>query len=71
MVCPLFIPLFIPDEFVAFIDQHGSDKAPSEKVVKGYKVKVNYKAIDESEQKARREAIAKIIVQSMKRVEKK
>lgn len=65
------VRFFLPDEFVAFIDQHGSVAAQGEQIVKGYKVKVNYKAIDETEQKSRREAIAKIIVQSMKRMEKK
>jgi type IV secretory system conjugative DNA transfer VirD4/TraG family protein/type IV secretion system coupling TraD/TrwB family protein len=65
------VRFFLPDDFVAFIDQHGSENPKKETIVKGYKVKVNFKALDEKDQKARRESIAKILVQSMKRMERK
>jgi hypothetical protein len=39
--------------------------------VKGYKVKVQYQPVDEAEQKAKREAVANVILQAMKRMKGK
>lgn len=59
---------FLPEEFIAYLEQQEATAAGTEKIVKGYKVKVKYKTVDDDEQKARRQAIAKVIVQSMKRM---
>ena len=61
---------FLPEEFIGYLEQQEATAAGTEKIVKGYKVKVKYKAVDDEEQKARRQAIAKVIVQSMKRLDK-
>lgn len=37
-----------------------------EKRVKGYKVKVQYQALEEEKKKARREAVAHVILQSLR-----
>jgi len=42
-----------------------------EERVKGYKVKVQYQALEEGEKKARREAIAQVILQSLRRQREK
>ena len=64
------VRFFLPEQFTAFLEEDAASSAGSETVVKGYKVKVNYKAVETSAQKEKREAIAKVIVQSMKRMEK-
>jgi hypothetical protein len=35
--------------------------------IKGYKVKVQYQPLEEEEKKARREAVAQVILQSLRR----
>lgn len=42
-----------------------------EEKVKGYKVKVQYQALEEKDRKARREAIAQVILQSLRRRKEK
>jgi len=56
-----------PEEMIAFLDKQAADNASTEKIVRGYKVKVNYTAVDEQTQKKKREAIARLMVESMKR----
>jgi len=41
-----------------------------EEKIKGYKVRVQYQPLEEGERKARREAIAQFIVQSLRRQKK-
>jgi len=41
--------------------------AGREERVKGYKVRVQYQALEEEEKKAKREAIAQVILQSLRR----
>ncbi|MCI0561496.1 MAG: type IV secretory system conjugative DNA transfer family protein, partial [Nitrososphaera sp.] len=59
---------FLPEEFIGYITEQGSTKAQTEKTVRGYKVKVKYSAVDQEEQSARKQAIAKVIAGSVKRL---
>jgi hypothetical protein len=63
------VHFFLLEEFIHYIDKEVAESAGSETTVKGYKVKVNYTAVSEAEQKNRRQQIAKVILQSMKRLE--
>jgi F0F1-type ATP synthase delta subunit len=62
------IQYFSPEEFIVFLDEKQLQNKTQRKTVRGYKVKVNYKVGDASAQKQKQDAIAKLIVQSMKRM---
>jgi hypothetical protein len=59
---------FLPEEFIGYLDQQEAEAVGSEKTIKGYKVRVKYTALEDEERKSRRQAIAKVILQSMKRM---
>jgi hypothetical protein len=59
---------FLPEEFVAFLDQTAKAHVSGESNVRGYKVKVKYKQPGSGEQAAQRAAIAKVILQAMRRL---
>ena len=66
---PHFDDLFFrPEEFVQHLTEQGATKAQTEKTVRGYKVKVRYSAVDQEEQSAGKQAIAKVIAGSVKRI---
>jgi hypothetical protein len=58
---------FLPEEFISYLDTLEVPTAGVQ-TVRGYTLKVKYHAMGKSEQKARRDAIAKVIVGSMKRM---
>jgi len=64
------VQFLMPEEFITFLDQEIAEEAQTVSTVRGYKVKVNYTALNESEKQQRKEAIAKIILQSMKKMNK-
>ena len=57
-----------PEELIIFLDERQSQKTSQQKTIRGYKVKVNYKSGEASIQKQKQEAIAKLIVNSMKKM---
>jgi len=57
-----------PEGLLAQLSQRREEDAPTEQRIKGYKVKVRRQLVDEADEQARREAIAQVIVQSMKRL---
>jgi hypothetical protein len=59
------------EEFLTFLDEEEAKSAIKEQTVRGYKVKVKYRALGEAEQKAQRQAIAQTILQAMKRMKSK
>jgi len=63
----LKVRYLVPEELLAFLDERGAENASSEKTVRGYKVKVNYMAVDEKTQQQKREAIARLMVESLRR----
>ena len=62
------IQFLCPEELGSFFEGLGARAAGSETVVRGYKVKVGYKAVSESEKKARKQAISQTILNALKRL---
>ncbi len=60
------ILLFEPEELFAFLDEQITQEAKSEQRIKGYRVKVEYRAMSESEKKQKREAVAQVIARSLR-----
>jgi hypothetical protein len=58
---------FQPEELFSYLESQAAVMAGKEERVKGYKVKVQYQALDEEEKKARRDTIAQVILQSIRR----
>jgi hypothetical protein len=55
-----------PDALFLFLDSEAAKEASSETRIKGYRIKVDYEAIPESEMTRKREAIAKSVIQTMR-----
>jgi hypothetical protein len=62
---------FQPEHLFLYLEEEAAADASKEERVKGYKVKVQYQPIKESEKKAKREAVAQVILQAMKRMREK
>jgi hypothetical protein len=60
-----------PEELFSFLESQAATLAGKEERVKGYKVKVQYQALDEDAKKVRRDAIAQVILQSIRRQKEK
>ena len=60
-----------PDELFSYLDQEAAQGASKEERVKGYRVKVEYQPVGESEQQARREAVGQVILQALRRLREK
>jgi hypothetical protein len=56
-----------PDEFYTYLQEWSTSLDDGGDRVKGYKVKVQYQSLEEDEQLAKREAVAQVILQSLKR----
>jgi len=61
------ILLFRPEELFFHFEEQSTGEAGKEEMVKGYRVKVNYKPLNEKERREKREAIAQVILQSLQR----
>jgi len=62
---------FLPEDFYVFLDQMKAECRSKEETFKGYKVRVKYKSINADELRARKEAIAKTVLQAIKRLKDK
>lgn len=62
---------FQPEELLQFLEEDAAAELTKEERVKGYKVKVQYQVASEEEKKTKREAVANVIVQAMKRMREK
>jgi len=62
---------FQPEELLMFLEEESAAELAKEERVKGYKVKVKYQAASEGEKKAKREAVANVIIQALKRMREK
>jgi len=62
---------FQPDELFFFLEESAAAEASKEDRIKGYKVRVQYQPVKESEKKAKREAVAQVMLQAMKRMGEK
>ncbi|MHB9036322.1 MAG: hypothetical protein ACYC64_06620 [Armatimonadota bacterium] len=60
-----------PADLALMFEQEAADAAGKVEKFKGYTVKVNFQALPESEKKAKREAIVRILVESLRREKSK
>ncbi|MGI0025505.1 MAG: hypothetical protein ACREA4_10240, partial [Nitrososphaera sp.] len=58
---------FLPEEFISYLDNIDVPETPDRKV-RDYTVKVKYQALGAEQQQARKQAVADVIVKSMKRM---
>lgn len=56
-----------PEEVFTYLESEAADLAGGEESFKGYRVKVQYQSLEEEEKRVRREAVAQVILQSLKR----
>ncbi len=59
-----------PDEAFEILEQIEAESATSSGTVRGYAVKVKYRAVDQGEKSAKREAVTSVIAKAMKRLRK-
>ncbi|MFA7201474.1 MAG: type IV secretion system DNA-binding domain-containing protein [Candidatus Paceibacterota bacterium] len=61
---------FLPDELVLFFENEtiGKVKQQSENIVKGYRVKVEYKTISEAQKKEKQEVVSGVVVNALRRL---
>lgn len=57
-----------PEELFFFLEEEVAGEAATEERVKGYRVKVQYQPVKETEKKAKRQAVAQVILQALKRM---
>lgn len=62
---------FLPDELFFFLEEKAAAEASKQGRIKGYKVKVQYQPVKESEKKAKREAVVQVMLQALKRMKNK
>ncbi len=60
----------LPEEFVSFLEESASADVTREDLVRGYKVKVQYKGVGETEKQSRKQAISQVIMQALRRMKK-
>ena len=57
-----------PEELFFYLGEEAGDEAAREERVKGYKVKVRHQPVKEAEERAKREAVAQVVVQALRRL---
>ncbi len=61
---------FQPEELFFYLKKEAAGKASKEERVKGYKVKVQFQPVAEAEKRTKREAVAQVILQVLRRLKK-
>ena len=61
---------FQPEELLFYLEEEMATEADKEERVKGYKVKVQYQPVKDTEKKTKREAVAQVILQALHRLKK-
>lgn len=56
------------EEVILYLDELDAKASNKEETVRGYKVKVNYQSVEEADKQTRRQAVAQVILQAMKRM---
>ena len=59
-----------PEDLFFFLEEEVAGEAATEERVKGYRVKVQYQPVKETEKKAKRQAVATVILQALRRMKK-
>lgn len=62
---------FLPDELFFFLEEKAAAQASKEHRIKGYKVRVQYHPVKETEKKTKRQAVAQVMLQALKRMKDK
>jgi len=62
---------FKPEEFFSYLEEEAAFVESKEERVKGYKVKVRYQPVGETEKRTKREAVGQVILQALRRLGKK
>ena len=65
------VRVLTPEDFFAFVDSLDAPAAGREENVRGYKVKVQYRAVGDAEEKARKQAISEVIMGALKKFKKR
>jgi len=65
------ILFFKPEELFSHLEKEAALEESREERVKGYRVKVKFKPVKEEEKRTRGEAVAKVILQAMRRLKQK
>lgn len=65
------ILFFEPQDLILFLDEQVAQEAGREERVKGYRVKVQYHAVSEAEKQKKRDAVAQVIGQALRRMKDK
>jgi len=65
------VRFFLPEELFTFLEEMEAEAAGGERTVRGYKVKVKYRPLEEQEKNTRREAISQVILRALKRLRNK
>lgn len=61
----------VPEDLFVYLEQRAAESIVHEEHIKGYRVKVEYKAVSEAEMEKKREAVAQVILNSMRRMKEK
>lgn len=59
-----------PEELFIYLDNHTIHRDATETTVKGYRVKVEYDSLSLEEQKRKRESVARIVLESLRKMKK-
>ena len=59
---------FLPEEFIIYLEEIAANRKNQEETIKGYKVNVKFQPLDETEKKARQQAIAQILLKNLQRL---
>jgi len=62
------LKFFTPEEFLSFLEEENASAAAKEQTVRGYKVKVRYRKVDEAEKKASKKVIAETVLQALRKM---
>lgn len=62
---------FEPEALFFYLETETASRASKEERVKGYKVKVQYQPVAETEKRTKREAVAQVILQALRRLKEK
>ncbi len=60
-----------PQDFPTFLEHLEAQGSSKEELVRGYKVKVNYRTMEPEEKKSRRQTVSQVILEALRRLKGK
>jgi len=64
------VHFFTPDALFAYLDETVKEQAPTEIIMKGYRVNVTYDVISQEEMEQKRKSVAKVVMDSLRKRKK-